>query len=75
VPAIVRREVSLVMPAPTEEQFIYLSGEYDYEHAVRDLFITSNHLRRLGHLIHVIAVFDVLRRRPEAAARLTLGAV
>jgi hypothetical protein len=57
--AIVRGEVSLVMAAVTEEQFIYLGGEFDYEYAVRHLFHAPTYLRRLGHLINVIAVFDV----------------
>lgn len=38
VPSIVRGELSLVMAALTEEQFLYVGGEFDYEYAVQRFF-------------------------------------
>jgi hypothetical protein len=58
-PDVVRGEVSLVMAALSEEKFIYLNEEFDYEYAVRGLFSAQTHFRRLGNLINAVAVFDV----------------
>jgi hypothetical protein len=59
LPDVVRGEASLVMAALSEEKFIYLNEEFDYEYAARGLFNAQTRFRRLGNLINVVAVFDV----------------